>query len=469
MSRVVPKPQPRARKLNTRLNEFEVNHEHLRTLKQRRSALKGSITRKTNDIESLMSSRSYDNKNIVKEKLEALSLLMREFETTHREYQNYLKDEVDIEESNEYFQSVKKSFINIDVSVQQWIYNVEKSVENQGNFLPHDSASVEREPAPSIIESRSSSRSSKLSSCSSISSLKAKAIAKRAMLESEAKSMMKLQAIEEEEFRLQQRKKKLEIQAEIEKAAAEEQAYVHAEEEENNFLSFQVPPESKSVSSPSIVEEVVEAFPSQNGDYPACTDASLPPRTPQASQAHKLEELLVQQQQHTLALTLPQPEMPVFSGDAIEYCNFIRAFENLIEKKTADPSARLYYLVQYTTSDVQELMKSCLMMTPTEGYLEARKLLKDRYGSEYKIASAFVERLTMGQPIKSEDGHFLQRHSILLASCKNTLAEIGYLSKVENPDSLRGIVQRLPYGLRRKLRDVADRKPPQGDDPWRYC
>ena len=40
--------------------------------------------------------------------------------------------------------------------------------------------------------------------------------------------------------------------------------------------------------------------------------------------------------------------------------------------------------------------------------------------------------------------------------CKNTLTEIGYLNKLENPDTLRAIVLGLPFGLRQKWRDVAD-------------
>ena len=56
---------------------------------------------------------------------------------------------------------------------------------------------------------------------------------------------------------------------------------------------------------------------------------------------HQVQQLLRQQQLHTLALTLPQPEVPTFSGDPIEYCNFIRAFENMIEAKTTSYSARL--------------------------------------------------------------------------------------------------------------------------------
>lgn len=96
-------------------------------------------------------------------------------------------------------------------------------------------------------------------------------------------------------------------------------------------------------------------------------------------------------------------------------------------------------------------------MKPEEGYQEARSLLKKRYGQSYRIATAYVNKLTKGQPIKAEDSSALRRFSVLLTSCKNTLKEIGYLSKVENPDTLKMIVDRLPYGLKLKWREVADR------------
>ena len=137
-------------------------------------------------------------------------------------------------------------------------------------------------------------------------------------------------------------------------------------------------------------------------------------------------------------------------------CDFIRAFENLIERKTNSPSARLYYLVQYTAGQVKELMSSCLSMQDARGYDEARKLLLERYGQPYKIAAAFVDRLTNGPQQKAEDGPGLQRFSILLTSCKNTLGEIGYLGRLENPDTMRKIVERLPFSLKIKWCETVD-------------
>ena len=99
---------------------------------------------------------------------------------------------------------------------------------------------------------------------------------------------------------------------------------------------------------------------------------------------------------------------------------------------------------------------SCLVIDLEERYQEARKLLAKRYRQLYKIASAYVERVTNGPAIKAEDGAALLSFFALLTTCKNMLNEIGYLSKIENPDSLKKVVARLPFSLRQKWCEVAD-------------
>ena len=93
-------------------------------------------------------------------------------------------------------------------------------------------------------------------------------------------------------------------------------------------------------------------------------NAATPAYMPVMSQAYpqipydQMAQLLVQQQKHTLALTLPTPKVPTFSGNAIDFYAFIQTFEQLIGQKTSDNSTRLYYLIQYTSGDVQQLMRS---------------------------------------------------------------------------------------------------------------
>ena len=95
-------------------------------------------------------------------------------------------------------------------------------------------------------------------------------------------------------------------------------------------------------------------------------------------------------------------------------------------------------------------MRSCLAIDPEDGYPKACKLLKQRYGQSYKIATAYVDKVTKGPTIQSEDRKGLQNFATLLTSCANTLKSIGCNSKIENPDSLRGVINRLPDDLRKK-------------------
>ena len=78
----------------------------------------------------------------------------------------------------------------------------------------------------------------------------------------------------------------------------------------------------------------------------------------QDQQSYMFNQLLKQQKENISALTLPKPNLLPFDGDPTKYCDFIRAFENVIESKSIYSvlksiySARLYYLVQYTTGQV---------------------------------------------------------------------------------------------------------------------
>ena len=77
--------------------------------------------------------------------------------------------------------------------------------------------------------------------------------------------------------------------------------------------------------------------------------------TIQERQIKCMEELLSQQQRSALTLTLPKPEVPVFSGDPIEHSKFVKAFETLIEARPDSDSVQLYYLLPYTSRAYAEL------------------------------------------------------------------------------------------------------------------
>ena len=77
---------------------------------------------------------------------------------------------------------------------------------------------------------------------------------------------------------------------------------------------------------------------------------------------------------------LPQPRVPVFDGNPMEYCSFIRAFDSIIESRTYSSSDRLYYLEQFTAGDVKEIVRPCHYLPS-----EARWLLKKKFGDENRM------------------------------------------------------------------------------------
>ena len=159
-----------------------------------------------------------------------------------------------------------------------------------------------------------------------------------------------------------------------------------------------------------------------------------------AQQNRVMKEFVSQQQRNSL----PRRRVPVFSGNLLDYCTFIRAFETVIETREPDYAGRLYYLEQHTAGIPQELIRSCLYMEAEAGYLKARKLLESNFGQKHKIAMAYVDKVTNGAVIRAEDAEALESFATLLASCTNTLKAIGYSSKFESPDCMRKIIERLP-------------------------
>ena len=96
-------------------------------------------------------------------------------------------------------------------------------------------------------------------------------------------------------------------------------------------------------------------------------------------------------------------------------------------------------------------------MSSEQGYEEAKKLLKEKYGQNYRIAAAQICHLTDGPRIKSGDGNALLQYSIQLTSCAKTVEQIGSLNKLDHPENLKAIVNRLPFRMRLKWRDTFDR------------
>ena len=67
----------------------------------------------------------------------------------------------------------------------------------------------------------------------------------------------------------------------------------------------------------------------------------------------------------------------------MEYFAFIRCFESRVEAKVSSNDVRLQYLEQYLHGEPKNLIKGCLHLDRQSEYLEAKRLLNEKYGDPY--------------------------------------------------------------------------------------
>eukprot|EP00794_Sanderia_malayensis_P011532 gene11532-12723_t len=189
-----------------------------------------------------------------------------------------------------------------------------------------------------------------------------------------------------EELKLQQRKSKIQLQTEINIAEATRKVYEDAEVEAINPPNKRA--KSKYISRNQSHEEMPPLAPEHEPIYSQTPSPIEPPSQPSAPKVEPLNpnaeewkqefkqnsfqtlienhnrqnqnfmQMMQQQQQGIMALTLPQPAMEVFSGDPVDYCN--------------------------------------LFVPCEDGYYKARRLLKERYGQNYRMATAYIKKLIDG-------------------------------------------------------------------------
>ncbi len=157
------------------------------------------------------------------------------------------------------------------------------------------------------------------------------------------------------------------------------------------------------------------------------------------------------------AVTLPQPDVPKFSGNPVEYHTFMMAFDTRISTRTSSNTDRLYYLNQYLLGEAKDAISGCLHMNPTVGYPEARRILDQEFGDSYKISSAYLNQIMSWTLIKHDDTVNLRRFAVFLRKCYYAMQGIQDLTILNHLPNLQTIVSKLPSFLQGKWRDQVSR------------
>ena len=76
----------------------------------------------------------------------------------------------------------------------------------------------------------------------------------------------------------------------------------------------------------------------------------------------------------------------------------MKSFEASIERNAAIDNEKLMYLLQYTSGKANKTIKCCVVINPSIGFQNAKKLFEERFGHPFTIASDYVTKLTEGPP-----------------------------------------------------------------------
>lgn len=152
-------------------------------------------------------------------------------------------------------------------------------------------------------------------------------------------------------------------------------------------------------------------------------------------------------------VNLPKVELDTFDGSPSKYHAFMAVFEECVEKVTTEPGARLSRLLQYTKGKAHAAIASCPMMAPEQGYDEAKRILKHRFGNDDLITESLMESIQRSKAVKTPEE--LQDLVDEVSSCHKTLTKMGKLAEVDSRSVIKRVVERLQRHMRFKWRDYA--------------
>ena len=224
-----------SRQPNKTVYRSGVEHEIILRLQRSRSSAKGVVTKRQRELLELM--KDSNNVDQVRAKVLELELALKNFNEAHDKYHAELIDDGAIQDSIEYFESVKRMGTALIQTFDVWLKSVEFKLQEELDLAirlrPKDSISNvgSINPNASLTSIKSKSKSTISSRSSTASSARLRASAKKATLSVEAAALKKQQDIQMEELLLKQRKENLKLETELAKAEAEKKVYIRCEEQ----------------------------------------------------------------------------------------------------------------------------------------------------------------------------------------------------------------------------------------------
>lgn len=169
-----------------------------------------------------------------------------------------------------------------------------------------------------------------------------------------------------------------------------------------------------------------------------------------------MQQMLSAQQSAALN-QLPKIDVPIFSGDPLQYPIWRNAFDALVDSKPLDCATKLNFLSSFVTGSPKEIVEHYQLLNADDGYKNAREALAERYGSSSSVSVAFMERLSAWRKIGIRDARGMRDFSDFLhkiVAAKKTIRSLGIL---DYPQENVKLLEKLPNYMENRWRDEIKR------------
>ncbi|XP_071850190.1 uncharacterized protein [Apostichopus japonicus] len=325
-------------------------------------------------------------------------------------------------------------------------------------------ASRELEIFPAETRSLRSHKSggSSLSRSSSISSMRAKALAEAAAAKERLRCTQEIatlkatqsakRAKEEAEQAAKRATEDAQLQAQLEILKAEQEAAETAARVE--MLSEVDDNESCRSTSPSdTTNDHVRRF--MHGLQTTTTPKTEHPQTEPEIKFQPTPEPSTQSMKETARIiteaistavnfkNIKAPEPPIFGGDPLQYPDWKISFDGLIEQHVSSAD-RIHYLKRYSGGAAKEVVNGYFLLKDESAYQKAEDVLEERYGNPYMIAEAFREKLDKWPRIDPKNHEELRRFSDFLLPCSAAMEEMSSLNILNDTREISKLLEKLP-------------------------
>ena len=468
----------RPKKTPEYLEDYQVNipgkkRSNLGVVKNRRTVLKGNLTKKINTIEKLMTERK--SRRLINLTLKQLKESWNRLEENHKEFETLCIEDEERQRADTWLLETQERVEQIELEVLEYL---EKRAEETSSVITSTSSGTDKvNKADSSVgghisqadhENSEGSSEHNLSVKTSASNARAKQAQREARIAKLKVEQLKAKLKLETEIKAQRAKMAAEssrLDAELAIKEAEWEAARKEKEAELMQDSGSDPGESSQPDSDGYQKDGTVLLKGEELEFGAREERDQPkhstpvrgdPLTSDEKVEKWMRDLPLEESQQEkkrcpqevratvprLVSALPKIQLPTFDGDPLQWPQWYGLFKALVDSQPISTTEKMVYLKAAVSGTAERAVSGLLF--DGSMYEDALKELETRFGNPQLISKTLIRRLLELPKLQGETTTALRTFTDKLHNVVRTLKKYGHDADLKAATNLEQVLNKLP-------------------------